>query len=153
MKKIFFFLIIFFPVLVHAGTIESFTVRNGELSRKFESNNNVYSVNIFEGETRFLFDYTLENEEDEVVITGDEYDPSKENKTEITVTDKFGTKEVYTFYLEREETTPVFQTVNLDNSLDVKRVIPHLEIYVGISCLIIILILFKIIVLGFKKKR
>ena len=63
-----------------------------------------------------------------------------------------GTKETYTFYLEKEETTPVFNENILNYSAKKQEEIPFLPWYVGAGCLLLILLFFKIIVLGFKKK-
>lgn len=152
MKKIFFFLLLMIPVFVNAGTIKDLNVLNGTLSRKFEFNNNIYSIVLENDATRVLFDFTLENEEDIITIENDEYKENEENIAKIKLQNKEGMIEEYTFYLEKENTTPVFQNIDIYNTLDIKKEIPHLEIYVGIGCLFIICILFKCIVLGFKKK-
>lgn len=145
-------MLLMIPVFVNAGTIKDLNVLNGTLSRKFEFNNNIYSIVLENDATRVLFDFTLENEEDIITIENDEYKENEENIAKIKLQNKEGMIEEYTFYLEKENTTPVFQNIDIYNTLDIKKEIPHLEIYVGIGCLFIICILFKCIVLGFKKK-
>lgn len=145
-------MLLMIPVFVNAGTIKDLNVLNGTLSRKFEFNNNIYSIVLENDATRVLFDFTLENEEDIITIENDKYKENEENIAKIKLQNKEGMIEEYTFYLEKENTTPVFQNIDIYNTLDIKKEIPHLEIYVGIGCLFIICILFKCIVLGFKKK-
>jgi len=153
MKKVFFFLIfLFLPILVSAGSIEELEIKNGTLSRVFESNNNVYSIQLNEGETKVIFEYTLREEDSTVEVQGNSFEVGKENKTTIEVTQQNGEKETYTFFLEREESIPVFQET-LVPVANVETKMPHLEFYVGFGCFVIILILFKCIVLGFKKKK
>ncbi len=153
MKKFFFFLFLFFPIFVQAGSIKDFTGLNGKLSREFETDNNLYSVILNEGEDTFLFDFELEDKEASVFIEGTHYDEeNKENKTKIMIENQDGTKEEYTFYLERENVETVFQDVFLNDPI-AKEEIPFLKFYVICGCSVIILLLFKIIVLGFNKKH
>jgi len=152
MKKLFFFISLFFlPFSVSAGMVENLEVLNGTLSRKFESNNNIYSVVLNEGESELKLNYKLQ-EEAQVELMNNRYVEGKENQVTLQVTSENKEKEIYTFFLEKESVTPVFTEVNLPtNSPAVKM--PHLEIYVGVVCLFIILCLFKCIVLGFKRKK
>lgn len=151
MKKLFFFfLIICFPFTVSAGSMKSFELKNGKLSRNFESDNNIYSILLEEGEEKVKFDYTLE-ENAKVVVRGDTYQAGEENVMEMEVETENGIKEKYTFYLEKEETTPVFQEYLPSSKSTTQKEIPHLKLYVITGCVGMILILFKCIVLGFKK--
>ena len=155
MKKIFFFLIVFlsFIPLVFADFIKNLEVMNGTLSRKFESTNNVYSVILNDSENTLKINYELNDPEAKVVFHNNEYVENGENKMELEIENTDGTKEVYTFYLEKEETTPVFNETILTNNISDQKEIPFLSWYVGIGCFIVIALLFKIIVLGFKKRK
>lgn len=152
MKKFFFFCFLFFPVQVLAGSITNLEVLNGTLSREFDSNNNVYSVVLNEGENTLKLDYLLEDQEALVTIEGNDYQVGEDNVAVLNVTNSDGTKESYTFYLEKEEIQAVFEEVNLMDEPAEKK-IAFLEVYVGIGCFIVILILFKVIILGFSKKK
>lgn len=152
MKKFFFFCLLFFPVQVLAGSITNLEVLNGTLSREFDSNNNVYSVVLNDGESTLKLDYVLEDQEALVTIEGNDYQVGEDNVAVLNVTNSDGTKESYTFYLEKEEIQAVFEEVNLMDEPAEKK-IAFLEVYVGIGCFIVILILFKVIILGFSKKK
>lgn len=152
MKKFFFFCFLFFPVQVLAGSITNLEVLNGTLSREFDSNNNVYSVVLNEGENTLKLDYVLEDQEALVTIEGNDYQVGEDNVAVLNVTNSDGTKESYTFYLEKEETQAVFEEVSLMDD-PAEKEIAFLEVYVGIGCFIVILILFKVIILGFSKKK
>ena len=152
MKKFFFFCLLFFPVQVLAGSITNLEVLNGTLSREFDSNNNVYSVVLNDGESTLKLDYVLEDQEALVTIEGNDYQVGEDNVAVLNVTNSDGTKESYTFYLEKEETQAVFEEVSLMDEPAEKK-IAFLEVYVGIGCFIVILILFKVIILGFSKKK
>jgi len=152
MKKIFFFLLtVCLPITVSAGSIKELTIENGTLSRKFESNNNTYSILLEEGFNSVKFDYILEEETAEIKIDGNEYMEGEENKATIEVELKDGSKEIYTFFLEKEDTTPVFNEYNPVSTASIEKEIPHLKLYVILGCAFLIIILFKCIVLGFKK--
>ena len=142
----------FFPVQVLAGSITNLEVLNGTLSREFDSNNNVYSVVLNEGENTLKLDYLLEDQEALVTIEGNDYQVGEDNVAVLNVTNSDGTKESYTFYLEKEEIQAVFEEVNLMDEPAEKK-IAFLEVYVSIGCFIVILILFKVIILGFSKKK
>jgi len=116
------------------------------LSRKFESNNNIYSVILYDGEQNPIFDYDLSNENCSVEIE------DTDNITQIHVTLDNNLKETYTFYVEKEEDVPVFKEFSNDPKT-IQAKLPHLEIYVGMVCLFVIVVLFKCIVLGFKKRK
>ena len=153
MKKIFFFcFLLLIPEFVFAGSIKELEVKNGTLSRKFESNNNVYSILLNEGEERPIFEYLLENEQAIAKIEFETIEQSDESITKIHVKDENGTNEVYTFYIENESSLPVFQEIQTPLR-SVSSKMPHLELYVGGVCFFIVIILFKCIVLGFKKKN
>lgn len=154
MKKIFFFLLLLFlPVIVSASSIKELKVLNGILSREFESTNNKYSVILNENEDQLKLEYKLKDTAAEVKIINNEYNEESENKAILEITNSDGTKEEYVFYLEKENTKAVFNESNLVNTANIKKQeIPYLIWYVATGCLCIILLLFKIIVLGFKKK-
>ena len=152
MKKFFFFCFLLFPVQVLAGSITNLEVLNGTLSREFDSNNNVYSVVLNDGESTLKLDYVLEDQEALVTIEGNDYQVGEDNVAVLNVTNSDGTKESYTFYLEKEEIQAVFEEVNLMDE-PVEKEIAFLEVYVSIGCFIAILILFKVIILGFSKKK
>lgn len=155
MKKIFFFLFSFFSFipLVLADSIKNLEVMNGTLSREFESTNNVYSVILDASADSLKVTYELNDPEAKVVFHNNEYIDGGENKMEMEVENTDGTKEIYTFYLEKEETTSVFNEAVLTNNISSQKEIPFLSWYVGIGCFIVIALLFKIIVLGFKKRK
>ena len=155
MKKIFFFLCFFFigVLYVSADSIQNLEVLNGTLSRKFESANNVYSVVLNENETSLKLNYELKDKDAKVSFLNNEYVQNGENVATLLVTNSNGLEESYTFYLEKEETTPVFNESLLTNNISEVKEIPYLKYYVGLGCLLIILILFKILVIGFKKRK
>ena len=151
MKKRFFLILLIFPTLVHAEAITNLEVLNGTLSRKFETNNNTYSVLLDDNEKRLKLTYTLKDDQSTVEIKNEEYQEAKENVTTLEVTNPDGTKETYTFYLEKETVTPVFSSQK--EPLKEEQEIPNLKYYVGGVCLCIILFLYKIIMIGFPKKK
>jgi len=138
--------------MVSAGSIRDLEVLNGELSRKFETTNNVYSVKLESNEDKLLLEYELEDKDASVLIEHDEYVEGEENITTVNITNSDGTKEMYMFYLEKDESSFVFHETALGSKEEIKE-IPYLKVYVGVGCFLSILILFKIIVLGFKKKK
>lgn len=154
MKKIFFFLLLLFlPIIVSASSIKELKVLNGVLSREFESTNNIYSVILNENEKQLKLEYELKDTEAKVNVINNEYNEESENVTKLEITNSDGTKEEYVFYLEKETTQAVFSESDLVTTANIKQQeIPYLIWYVATGCLCIILLLFKIIVLGFKKK-
>lgn len=155
MKKIFFFLCFFFFLFTEASaeSIKNLEVINGTLSREFESTNNVYSVILNEDATSLEVNYELIDPEAKVAIENKEYQENGENKAEIKIENTDGTKESYVFYLEKEETTPVFSEVNLNQNIDTQKEIPGLIVYVSLGCFLLIACSFKVLVLGFKKRK
>ena len=140
-KRFLILILLFIPSIVNASLIKDLEVLNGTLSRDFQSTNNYYSVDLNEGSDTLLLNYTLEEgsianikyEEDKAILT-----ISKDNITED-----------YVFYLNKnEEEIPVF-----NENIEETKIIPHLKEYISIGCIIIIIILFKILVLGFKKHK
>ena len=151
MKKIFFFLILFLPIVVNASSIKSLTVENGVLSREFESSNNYYSVMLQSDASSLEVDYELQDKDASVEVFGNTYQDGGENKAVYKITNSDGTTEEYVFYLEKEEAEPVFQESFMPLETEQKE-ISYLSWYVGTGCFGVILFLFKVIVLGFKKK-
>lgn len=144
-------MLFFLPLGVYASSIKELEVKNGVLSREFEATNNVYSVTLNEDATSLEIDYKLVDEEAIVEVSGNTYQSDGENKAIYKITNSDGTTEEYVFYLEKEESTPVFHESMIPLEPEQKE-IPHLSWYVGGSCFFIILIMFKVIVLGFKKR-
>ena len=144
MKKRFLFFLCFLPISVSAESILNLEVLNGNLSREFEPNNNVYSVTLNKEEDALELKYELKDKEANV-------ESNTENDiTTLSITNSDGTKETYTFYVNKEIATPVFKEYQKKEK---EQKIPYLEYYVGVPCVIFILFLFKVLVLGFKKKR
>ena len=82
-------------------------------------------------------------------IYNNEYVVGGENKVIYETINAEGEKEDYVFYLEKDIATPVFAT-NYEEE-EKERIIPHLKWYVISGVVFINLLLFKIIVLGFKR--
>ena len=137
---------------VLAGSIAKLEVLNGTLSREFDSNNNVYSVVLNEGESTLKLDYVLTDQEAFVTVEENTSFEGEDCVTILNVTNSDGTKESYTFYLDIEETQAVFDEVSFMEE-PIEEEIAFLEVYVGIGCFLFILFLFKIIILGFPKKK
>lgn len=154
MKKIFFFILLLcLPAFVSASSLKDLKVLNGILSREFEASNNIYSVILNDSEEQLKLEYELQDKEAVVKIINNEYKEEQENVTKLEITNSDGSKEEYIFYLEKETTQAVFNETNLVNTANIKKQeIPYLIWYVATGCLCIILLLFKTIVLGFKKK-
>ena len=152
MKKFFFFCLLFFPMQVLAGSIAKLEVLNGTLSREFDSNNNVYSVVLNEGESTLKLHYELTDQDAFVTVAENTSFEGEDCVTILNVTNSDGTKESYTFYLDTEETQAVFDEVSFIEE-PVEEEIAFLEFYVGIGCLMVILFFFKVIFLGFSKKK
>ena len=144
MKKIFFFLGLLLAFNVKAETIKHFEVLNGKLSLPFDSKVNNYTVYLVDGETTIKANYNLIDESNTVVVSEDN------EKAIYTVYNNDIELEKYTFYKNLDEEVPVFNEVV---STPKQEKIKNLEIYVFGTCALIIIILFKIIVLGFKKKH
>ena len=147
MKKVFFFLM-FLPTSVFASSIKSVEVLNGTLSREFEATNNVYSVILNDDANSLMMN--CETDSDITInIYNNEYVVGGENKVIYETINAEGEKEDYVFYLEKESATPVFATSYEEE--EEQRVIPHLKLYVISGVVFINLLLFKVIVLGFKR--
>ncbi len=145
MKKIFFFLLLWCLVFnIHAETIKHFELLNGKLSIPFDSKVNNYTVYLVDGETNIKANYVLVDESNEVKVKEDN------EKAIYQVYDKDTLLEEYIFYKNIVEDVPVFTESN--EVTEVKK-IKNLAFYVFGSCALIILILFKVIVLGFRKKH
>ena len=154
-NKILFFLVsfFFFSLQTQASSLQNLEVLNGTLSREFESTNNVYSVLLETGEETLEVKYETVDPNAIVHIYNEKFEVGGENKTLIEVINQDGTKETYTFYLEQETVTPVFdETLLTTNEIEPKE-IPFLSVYVGAGCFLLIVLLFKLLVLGFKKKN
>lgn len=147
MKKIFFFLMLL-PTSVFASSIKSVEVLNGTLSREFESTNNIYSVTLNDDATSLMMNCETESGIT-INIYNNEYIVGEENKVIYEAVNEEGKKEEYVFYLEKDITTPVFAT-NYEED-EKEKIIPHLKWYVISGIVFINLLLFKIIVLGFKR--
>ena len=147
MKKIFFFLM-FLPTSVFASSIKSVEVLNGKLSREFETTNNIYSVILNDDANSLMMNCETESGTT-INIYNNEYVVGGENKVIYETINAEGEKEDYVFYLEKESTTPVF-AINYEEE-EKERIIPHLKWYVISGVVFINLLLFKIIVLGFKR--
>lgn len=149
MKKIFFFFFCFFSFLswnVQAETMKHFEVLNGKLSIPFDSKVNDYTVYLIDGATKIEANYSLLKDTYQVDI---QEDPEK---TVYSIFEEGKVLEQYTFYKDQKESTPVFQEMSsVKSPKEVRN--PHLRIYVIGGCTLIILLLFKIIVLGFKKQK
>ncbi len=146
MKKIFFFLMLL-PTSVFASSIKSVEVLNGTLSREFESTNNIYSVTLNDDATSLMMNCETESGIT-INIYNNEYIAGEENKVIYETVNEEGKKEEYVFYLEKDITTPVFATSYEEEK---EKIIPHLKWYVISGVVFINLLLFKIIVLGFKR--
>ena len=144
MKKIFFFLMLL-PTSVFASSIKSVEVLNGTLSREFEPTNNIYSIILNDDATSLMMNCETESGTT-INIYNNEYVPGEENKVIYETVNEEGKKEEYVFYLEKDIATPVFAT-----SYEKEKIIPHLKWYVISGVIFINLLLFKIIVLGFKR--
>lgn len=147
MKKIFFFLMLL-PTSVFASSIKSVEVLNGTLSREFEPTNNIYSVTLNDDATSLMMNCETESGIT-INIYNNEYIAGEENKVIYEAVNEEGKKEEYVFYLEKDITTPVFAT-NYEED-EKEKIIPHLKWYVISGVVFINLLLFKIIVLGFKR--
>lgn len=147
MKKIFFFLMLL-PTSVFASSIKSVEVLNGTLSREFEPTNNIYSITLNDDATSLMMNCETESGIT-INIYNNEYIAGEENKVIYEAVDEEGKKEEYVFYLEKDITTPVFATSYEEEEKE--KIIPHLKWYVISGVVFINLLLFKIIVLGFKR--
>lgn len=147
MKKIFFFLMLL-PTSVFASSIKSVEVLNGTLSREFEPTNNIYSVTLNDDATSLMMNCETESGIT-INIYNNEYIAGEENKVIYEAVNEEGKKEEYVFYLEKDITTPVFAS-NYEED-EKEKIIPHLKWYVISGVVFINLLLFKIIVLGFKR--
>ena len=131
--------------IVYADSLKHFEVLNGKLSIPFDKTINRYTVYLAEGESTIKANYILQNEKNTVQI--DEND-------EVAIYSVFDNDqkiEDYYFYkkLSFDETLVFKENINSQE----KEEIPNLHIYVIGVCSLIILILFKVIVIGFKKVK
>ena len=147
MKKIFFFLMLL-PTSVFASSIKSVEVLNGTLSREFEPTNNIYSVTLNDNATSLMMNCETESGIT-INVYNNEYVSGEENKVIYETVNEEGKKEEYVFYLEKDIATPVFATSYEEDEKE--KIIPHLKWYVISGVVFINLLLFKIIVLGFKR--
>ena len=149
MKKLFLFFLCLLPISVSADSISDLVVLNGVLSRKFEPNNNVYSVTLNKGEEKLELKYELKDKEASTETT--ETVSEGNYVSNLVITNSDGTKETYIFYVNKEIAIPVFKEHYTSKEKEEK--IPYLEYYVGIPCGLFVFFLFKVFVLGFQKKR
>ena len=149
MKKLFLFFLCLIPICVSAESILNLEVLNGNLSRKIESDNNIYAVTLKEGEEELELKYELKDKDAHVENTKTVMAGS--DVTTLKVTNSDGSTETYTFYINKEIATPVFYEPK--KKQEEQKSIPYLEYYVGIPCTIFILFLFKVFVLGFKRHK
>ncbi len=106
---ILFLFLLLIPINTYASAyITDFQVQNGQLSLPFQKENNLYTIYLEKGETKVDFTYQLE-EEDAIVKVFENMDPSGEENELIMEVTKNEEKQTYTFYVEKEEETPVFQ--------------------------------------------
>ena len=131
-------LVLFIPFGVNASLIKDLDVLNGVLSREFQSTNNYYSVDLDKGNNELLVSYTLEDDASVDIIYEDDLAILRATRG-LEVED-------YYFYLNIKEDIPVFYEKE-----DEEKIIPHLKLYVISGCVIIIIILFKVLVIGFKR--
>ena len=141
MKKILFFLFCFFlPTTVLAESITDLEVLNGTLSIPFNKDNNLYSVTLNDNEEELKLSYDLKDTDATVDIL------KEDNKTILHVLNSDHSEENYVFYInKKEEATPVFKETYEED--EKPKEIPHLKLYVSLTCFFIIVILFKFIVL------
>lgn len=138
-KRLLFFIVLFIPIVVNASLIKDLKVLNGVISREFQSTNNYYSVDLDDGSDELELDYEL--------VDGVTLDINIDNDKEVLTVSKDNMHEDYVFYLNKSvEELPVFQENEEED-----RQIPHLKIIVFLGGLAVILMLFKLIVLGRKK--
>jgi len=154
MKKILFFLLTCFFILdVNALELSSFEVTNGNLSIPFDSKNNLYTVYLNEDAKRLEFNYDIDlNVNDyEIEVLNNQYKNNQSEPVVIQIKNK-ATEEMasYTFYLTKEEESAVFNEY-IETETENTKEIEYLEYYVGGACLLSIIVLFKVIVIGFKK--
>ena len=141
MKKILFFLFCFFwPMLTSAQSITNLQVLNGTLSMPFNKDNNLYSVTLNDNEEELKLSYDLNDKKATVNVI------KEKNKTILHILNSDSSEENYVFYInKKEEATPVFKETYEED--EKPKEIPHLKLYVSLTCFFIIVILFKFIVL------
>ena len=131
------------PMIANASKLQDLEILNGTLSRKFEPTNNYYSVQLDKGETFLRFNYQLENDQDKITTE------QNDDQVLIKVLSNDASEETYVIYINKEETIEVFKE-NTPKIEEEKSEIPHLKYYVGLGVLSIIILLFKILILGKK---
>lgn len=149
---LFLFFILFIPLPVNALELDSFEVLNGNLLTPFDKQNNVYTVHLNDSETKMKFQYDVSDSNIKIEELQNEYHENGESKAVIVLTnDETSERSVYTFYLEKEGTSSVFAENIPEEAAANSEEIEHLAAYVIGACSISILVLFKVIVLGFRK--
>lgn len=155
---IFLFLLLFFlPLNVNAAStsLTNFEVSNGVLLYPFSASNNVYTIRLEEDAEQVMFTYQLEDETAHIEIVDNIFEENQENVMLLKITNEEKKEsEVYTFYLEKEETTA---TLNLDstaNTLTIpkKERSPFLVPILFLSCIGMNSILFYFLIVRFLKK-
>lgn len=156
MKKRFFFLIfiLIFPLTVEASSyLKDFQVKNGQLLSPFTEKNNIYTIKLEEDQTVVEFEYTKEDQT-KIEVIGNQYQDNQENVMIIKVmNEQTQESETYTFYLEKEKTSPSAFAFTEENKLEVTpKEIPYLKPMIITICSLLILIIFKLLILNFFKK-
>lgn len=155
---IFLILFLFFLTLnVNAAStsLTNFEVSNGVLLYPFSASNNVYTIRLEEDAEQVMFTYQLEDETAHIEIVDNIFEDNQENVMLLKITNEEQKEsEVYTFYLEKEETAA---TLNLDstaNTLTIpkKERSPFLVPILFLSCAGINSILFYFLIVRFLKK-
>ena len=151
MKKllllILFFFMFFNQVLAQESSayLESLSFGEYELSPNFDKCNNTYSLKIPDDVTTLAVDYTLEDENAEVEITGNELLTEDENTITIKVFNQ-NEEQTYTILVNKitEEEVGALDNNTIDISIPKKYNMKMVLIIILASWLLIAFILFKI---------
>lgn len=149
MKKVLFFLLVFWPIKVYASDLilNNLVVKNGDISPSFDPLNNQYTVTLDNDIYNLELEYKLDSA---ININILDNNVLKNNSKVSLVLDESGKTVTYELHILKDEgeELPVFLETN--NTYDTSFMALYKIYIIPITCLILIFIIFKIL---FHKKH
>ena len=157
MKKILLILTIFFiniPIVLAESSayLSSLEIEGYTLSPEFDKYNNSYSVTINEEDTSLKINYVLEDENSEIKILDNDLITEDDSTVTINVTNN-EEQQIYKIYVTKDKDETI---ANIDNDLtelNITKKFNKKHVISAISiCWLIIVLLFRWILFGHKRK-
>lgn len=124
---------------------KSFEIVNGTMNMDYDRYNNTYTVYIDSKENNLDFRYELNNPEDAIVITGNDYFINDINEVKIMINNDIGEKTTYTFIVHKYDAKEISSLDNTMVELNIKKDKIHIEsVITMISCSVIIFSFYRL---------